>query len=72
MKTIYLRNVPDELSADLEQMAAEQAMSVNALAVRELAAAVAFRRNVDIVRQSPDLELDLSDIVAAVRDGRDR
>ncbi|MBK6886451.1 MAG: antitoxin [Tetrasphaera sp.] len=72
MKTLYLRNVPDDVSAALEELASAQSMSVSALAVRELTAAVAFRRNTDIVWSSPDLGLEVGDIVEVVRSGRDR
>jgi plasmid stability protein len=36
MKTLYLRNVPDEVVERLERLAAREATSVSALAVREL------------------------------------
>lgn len=72
MKTLYLRNVPDDVSAALEELAAAESMSVSALAVRELKAAVAFRANVDILRTAPVVEVELDDVVDAVREGRDR
>jgi hypothetical protein len=37
VRTLYLRNVPDEVVARLERLAAREATSVGALAVRELA-----------------------------------
>ena len=72
MKTLYLRNVPDEVVDALEVLARDQSMSVSALAVRELEAAVAFRLNADILYAQPDLAVELDDVVAAVRSGRDR
>jgi plasmid stability protein len=36
MRTLYLRNVPDEVVERLEQRAKAESTSVNALAVREL------------------------------------
>lgn len=72
MKTLYLRNVPDDVSAALEELASAQSMSVSALAVRELTAAVAYRRNVDVVWSAPELGLEMGDIVEVVRSGRDR
>ncbi len=38
MKTLYLRNVPDDVVERLERLAARDATSVSAVAVRELAA----------------------------------
>lgn len=72
MRTLYLRNVPDEVANALEELARAQSMSVSALAVRELKAAVAFRLNADILYAQPDLAVELDDVVAAVRSGRDR
>ncbi|WP_353511293.1 hypothetical protein [Intrasporangium sp.] len=73
MKTLYLlRNVPDDVSAALEELAAKESMSVSALAVRELKAAVAFRRNADLLWSAPVLTVEIQDIVDAVRAGRDR
>lgn len=72
MKTLYLRNVPDEVSAALEELAAEESMSVSALAVRELKAALAFRRNADLLWTAPVVQVGLEDIVDTVRAGRDR
>lgn len=37
MKTLYLRNVPDEVTDRLERLAAREGLSVSALALRELA-----------------------------------
>ena len=72
MKTLYLRNVPDEVSEALEQLARRESMSVSAVAVRELRDAVAFRANADLLAAQPDRGVDLGDVVAAARSGRDR
>ena len=72
MKTLYLRNVPDDVSAALDELASAESMSVSALAVRELAAAVAFRRNADIIWSTTEVEIGIDDIVDEVRRGRDR
>lgn len=72
MKTLYLRNVPDDVSAALEELASAESMSVSALAIRELAAAVAFRRNADIIWSTTEVEIGIDDIVDEVRRGRDR
>lgn len=71
-KTLYLRNVPDEVAEALDELARRESMSVSALAVRELRAAVAFRMNADLLWSQPDLDVDLGDVVEAVRSGRDR
>lgn len=71
MRTLYLRNVPDEVAQALEELARRESMSVSSLAVRELKAAVAFRANAEVLHRAPRLELDLEEIVDAVRSGRD-
>jgi hypothetical protein len=39
MRTLYLRNVPDEVLERLERLAARESMSVSAVALRELSEA---------------------------------
>jgi len=70
MRTLYLRNVPDEVARSLEELARRESMSVSALAVRELKAAVAFRANATVLHDGPRPDLDLEDVVRAVRSGR--
>jgi len=53
-------------------MAAEETMSVSALAVRELASATALRARLRDLESLPDLAVPLEDIVTVVREGRDR
>ncbi|HNA49562.1 MAG TPA: hypothetical protein PK594_01790 [Mycobacterium sp.] len=38
MRTLYLRNVPDEVGAQLDELARREGLSLSAFAVRELAA----------------------------------
>lgn len=72
MRTLYLRNVPDEVATALESVAARESMSVNAVAVRELAAAARFHANAPALGALPDRSLAVTDLVDAVRSGRDR
>lgn len=52
MRTLYLRNVPDEVVERLERLAARQGTSVSAVALRELTEA---SRRVDNARLLADL-----------------
>ncbi|MDA8198978.1 MAG: hypothetical protein M0Z54_06050 [Thermaerobacter sp.] len=70
MKTLYLRNVPDEVVQNLERLAARAGISVSAAAVRELGILAPRAHNADIVAGLPDLEIELSTLVEAVRAGR--
>jgi plasmid stability protein len=72
MKTLYLRNVPDEVSERLERLAAREGLSVSALAVRELAAASRRVDNADLLADLPDLGIVADDIVADLDEARER
>jgi hypothetical protein len=64
VRTLYLRNVPDEVVARLERMAAVTGMSLNRLAVRELASASRWVDNAALLRPLPDLDVDVASILA--------
>ncbi|SFO42857.1 hypothetical protein SAMN05660359_03399 [Geodermatophilus obscurus] len=66
MRTLYLRNVPDEVVERLERLAAREAMSVGALAVRELAAASRRVDNPALLAELPDLDVSADDVVAGL------
>jgi hypothetical protein len=70
MRTIYLRNVPDEVVERLERLAARDRMSVAAVAVRELEEASRRVDNPVLLRALPDLDIDPVSIVADVDAGR--
>jgi plasmid stability protein len=72
MKTLYLRNVPDEVSERLERLAAREGLSVSALAVRELAAASRRVDNAGLLADLPDLGVAPDEIVSSLDDGRER
>jgi plasmid stability protein len=72
MRTLYLRNVPDDVVARLERLAAREGVSVNALAVRELADVSRRADNAALLAALPDAGVDAAEIVAAVEDGRRR
>lgn len=70
MRTLYLRNVPDEVVERLERLAEEEGMSVNALAVRELAQVSRRADNRTLLAALPDLDIDVDDIVAGLKADR--
>ena len=70
MRTLYLRNVPDEVVDRLERLAAREGMSVSALAVRELAAATRRVDNPRLLGELPDLGIDPGELVADVEASR--
>jgi len=70
MRTLYLRNVPDEVVERLERLAARDRMSVAAVAVRELEEASRRVDNPALLRTLPDLDVDPVSVVADVDAGR--
>lgn len=70
MRTMYLRNVPDEVVHRLEKLAAVDGMSVGAVAVRELAAASRRADNPELLGALPDLDIASVDIVEDLTAGR--
>ena len=72
MKTLYLRNVPEDVSERLERLAAREGLSVSALAIRELAVASRRVDNADLLADLPDLGVAADKVVALLDEGRDR
>lgn len=70
MKTLYLRNVPDEVVERLERLAAREARSVAAVAIRELSEASRRVDNPALLGSLPDLCIDVRTIVDDVHRGR--
>lgn len=66
MRTLYLRNVPDEVVERLERLAARDATSVAAVAVRELAAVTRRADNPALLGALPDFGIDSAEIVSDV------
>lgn len=66
MKTLYLRNVPDEVVERLERLAARDATSVGAVAVRELAEASRRADNPALLGSLPDLGVDIATVASTM------
>jgi hypothetical protein len=66
MRTLYLRNVPDEVVERLERLAARDATSVSAFAIRELAEVSRRADNPSLIGALPDLGIDTAAIVRDV------
>jgi plasmid stability protein len=70
MKTLYLRNVPDDVSERLAALAAREGLSVSAFAVRELSAAARRADNPALLAELPDLDVSAKDVVIDLEAGR--
>jgi len=64
MRTLYLRNVPDEVIERLERLAARNGSSVSATAIKELADASRRADNPALLGALPDLDIDTAEIIA--------
>lgn len=62
-RTLYLRNVPDEVGERLERLAAREGMSLSAFAVRELTLAARRADNPALLAGLPGLDIDPAEIL---------
>ena len=65
MKTLYLRNVPDDVVERLERLAERDRTSVSAVAVRELAEASRRVDNPALLGELPNVDIDVAELVGA-------
>lgn len=70
MRTLYLRNVPDDVVERLERLAARDGTSVGAVAVRELAAVSRRADHPALLGALPDHGIDAGTLVDDVEAGR--
>jgi plasmid stability protein len=70
MRTLYLRNVPDEVAERLERLAAREGLSLSAFATRELAIVARRAENPALLADLPDLGVDAAEVVADIEAGR--
>ena len=70
MRTLYLRNVPDDVVARLELLARREQMSLSAFAVRELSATSRRADNGRLLAELPVLEIDRAETLRIIDEGR--
>ena len=70
MRTLYLRNVPDDVGERLERLAAREGMSLSAFAARELAQISQRADNPALLAGLPDLSIDAGAVTADLDAGR--
>lgn len=70
MRTLYLRNVPDDVGERLERLAAREGMSLSAFAARELAQISQRADNPALLAGLPDLSIDAGTVIADLDAGR--
>lgn len=72
MRTLYLRNVPDEVVERLERLAENAGTSVSTFAVQELTRSSRRANNAALLERLPDLGIPTGRIVEAVVAERDQ
>ena len=72
MKTLRLRDVPDDVLDRLERLAQLDGITVNEVAIRELASATRRVENAVLLATLPDQGLETADLVAAIEAERER
>ena len=70
MKTLYLRNVPEDVVDRLKLLAEREGSSVSSMAVRELAASTRRALNPALLGDLPDLDIGADEVLAALDEGR--
>lgn len=70
MKSLYLRNVPDEVGLRLEALAAREGMSVSSFAIRELSEVARRADNPTLLGGLANLGVSVEDIVEELEAGR--
>jgi hypothetical protein len=70
MRTIYLRNVPDDVADKLTRLARHAGMSLNAYSVRELTELSRRADNPQLFASLPSLDVDTAGIVSALDESR--
>ena len=70
MKTLYLRNVPDDVVRRLQRLAEREGACVGAVAVRELTEVSRRADNPALLGELPDLDVDVRAIVDGIEQER--
>lgn len=65
-----MRNVPDDVVERLEQVAAREGSSVNAVVVKQLEGLARRTRNAEMFDARPNLGISTEDTLRALDDGR--
>ena len=69
IRTLYLRNVPEEVVCRLETLAGHEGLSVSAMAVREVARSTRRADNPALLGDLPGLGIPTAEILDALHEG---
>ena len=71
MRTLYIRNVPDEVAARLEQLAAAAGLPLSTFALQELTETARRANNSDLLHALPSLGIERETLLQALHESRD-
>ena len=63
MRSLQLRNVPDDVIAGLERLAEQAGVSINAFAIGELSQVARRIDNAAVLATLPDLDVDIGKLI---------
>jgi hypothetical protein len=70
MRTLYIRNVPDEVAARLEKLAAAAGMPLSTFALQELTESARRAGNSDLLNALPSLAIEHEALLEALHESR--
>lgn len=70
MRTLYLRNVPDEVVEGLQHLASREGLSVSAFTVRELHKVARRAANAQLLADAPVIDIDRDTILEVLDESR--
>jgi len=70
MRTLYIRNVPEEVATRLEKLAAEAGLPLSTFALKELTESARRADNAELLGSLPSLPIDRHSILEALSETR--
>jgi hypothetical protein len=70
MRTLYIRHVPDEVAARLEQLAARAGLPLSTFALQELTESARRADNAELLNALPSLPIERASILEALAESR--
>jgi len=70
MRTLYIRHVPDEVSAGLEKLAAQAGLPLSTFALQELTESARRAENAELLNALPSVPIDRATILDALAESR--
>lgn len=69
-RTLYIRHVPDDVAARLEELASRAGLPLSTFALQELSETARRADNAELLQALPSVDLDPGEILEALRQSR--